>query len=184
MICIGGLFYIPSLVMLPIVWIALVIIRPFVWREWFIPFLAMALIFVYYVSSSLWNYSAFTWPNFQITQGQFIGIPEGTEWINIASFGILVMLVVLSGFQLHKNSAYASLRFRKITSLFMFIISLVLALLFYEKIVVKDQVYILVSALPLSILIPFFFYHTKAKWLSIILFYSILGLQIVDIYVW
>ena len=48
----ASLFYLPALFMLPFLWVALAILRPFVWREWVISFMGLVtpyfFVFTYY----------------------------------------------------------------------------------------------------------------------------------------
>src|ERR1039457_5611935 len=54
-ISLAALFYIPSLIFILLLWIGLVIIRPFVWREWLISFIGILLPCVFLVFYYFWN---------------------------------------------------------------------------------------------------------------------------------
>ena len=54
-ISLSALFYIPSVVFLLLLWIGLIIIRPFVWREWMISFIGFSLPWIYLVFYYFWN---------------------------------------------------------------------------------------------------------------------------------
>ncbi len=179
----GGLFYFPSIVMFPIVWIALAVLRPFVWREWLMPLLAASLVLIYWVVYILYAdnpYLAEQYYNFHIGQYQLYLLEF--HWSYYIAFGALAISVNLSGMQISRQLKSSSMRFRKITTFFMFIISFSIILLVLERLVLKNQVYSIVSAGPLSLLLTFYFYGAKRKLLSGALFYSILLVLIVNIY--
>jgi hypothetical protein len=54
-ISLAALFYIPSLIFIFILWIGLLIIRPFIWREWVISFIGILLPWVFLVFYYFWN---------------------------------------------------------------------------------------------------------------------------------
>ncbi len=54
-IAIACLFYIPSVVFILLLWLGLIVIRPFVWREWAISFIGFVLPWVFLVFYYFWN---------------------------------------------------------------------------------------------------------------------------------
>ena len=54
-ISLASLFYFPSIIFILIIWIGLIIIRPFVWREWVISFIGMMLPWIFLVFYYFWN---------------------------------------------------------------------------------------------------------------------------------
>jgi len=54
-ISLSVLFYIPSVVFVLLLWIGLIIIRPFIWREWVISFIGFTLPLIYLVFYYFWN---------------------------------------------------------------------------------------------------------------------------------
>jgi hypothetical protein len=54
-ISLAALFYIPSIVFILLLWIGLIIIRPFIWREWLISFIGLILPWLYLVFYYFWN---------------------------------------------------------------------------------------------------------------------------------
>lgn len=54
-IALATLFYIPSLVFILLLWIGLIIIRPFVWREWVISLIGFILPWIFLVFYYFWN---------------------------------------------------------------------------------------------------------------------------------
>jgi hypothetical protein len=54
-IALAVLFYIPSIVFILLLWIGLIIIRPFIWREWVISLLGLMLPLAYLMFYYFWN---------------------------------------------------------------------------------------------------------------------------------
>ena len=55
MLSLGSLFYFPTILLLPLVWVALNDFRPFQWREWAMPFIGVALPYLYLATWYFWN---------------------------------------------------------------------------------------------------------------------------------
>lgn len=54
-ISLSTLFYVPSIVFIFLLWIGLIIFRPFVWREWIISVIGIVLPWIYLVFYYFWN---------------------------------------------------------------------------------------------------------------------------------
>ena len=54
-ISLSALFYIPSIVFIILLWIGLIILRPFVWREWAISLMGFILPWIFMVFYYFWN---------------------------------------------------------------------------------------------------------------------------------
>jgi hypothetical protein len=55
LISIATLFYFPCIVFLPLIGIALIIFRPFLWREWIISFIGVLIPYVFVITYYFWN---------------------------------------------------------------------------------------------------------------------------------
>lgn len=186
LILIGALFYFPSIIMMPIVWVALKILRPFVWREWILPFFAFIIFGIYWVVALFWDGGGINnWTDYvTFNSEQYSSIVLNISWPYYIVFSVVFILVNFSGYQITKQSKGSSLRFRKIISFFMFIIVLTIAILFFVKYLSNENVYTLVGAVPLSLLITFYFYYAKKEWLSQLFFYVVFILLLVNIYLY
>lgn len=54
-ISLATMFYIPSIVFILLLWIGLIILRPFVWREWVISFIGLILPWIFLVFYYFWS---------------------------------------------------------------------------------------------------------------------------------
>jgi len=183
LLLIGALFYFPSIFMLPIVWVALKIIRPFAWREWVIPFFTFVIFGIYWVVSLLLGNGLNDWSEFvSFNSEQYTAMEVIVSWPYYVVFSVLFILVNFSGYQISKQSKGSSLRYRKIISFFIFIMVLTISILLFVKYFSNEDVYTLVGAVPLSLLITFYFNYAKKEWLSQLFFYTVFLLLLVNIY--
>ena len=181
----GGLFYFPSILMVALVWIALKILRPFVWREWVIPFFAFVVFGAYWIVALIWGDTLNNWADyFTFDSEQFSSINLTISWPYYILLGVVLFLVGISGYQIIRQSKGSSLRFRKIIFFFLFIIILTIAILSLVQYFSNENVYALVGAVPLSLLITFYFNYAKKEWLSQLFFYTIFISILVNIYLY
>jgi hypothetical protein len=52
---VATLFYFPCIIFLPLIGVALIIFRPFIWREWMISFLGVLVPYVFVIAYYFWN---------------------------------------------------------------------------------------------------------------------------------
>ena len=181
----GGLFYFPSLLMVVLVWVALKILRPFVWREWIIPFFAFIVFGVYYIVALIWGNSINNWSDyFTFDSEQYSSIQKAISWPYYILLGIVLFLVGFSGHTILKQYKASSLRFRKIIFFFLFVIILSIAILSIVQYFSNENVYLLVGAVPLSLLITFYFNYAKKERLSQFYFYTMFISILVNIYLY
>jgi hypothetical protein len=181
----GGLFYFPSILMVALVWIALKILRPFVWREWVIPFFAFVVFGAYWIVALIWGDTLNNWADyFTFDSEQFSSINLTISWPYYILLGVVLFLVGISGYQIIRQSKGSSLRFRKIIFFFLFIIILTIAILSLVQYFSNENVYALVGAVPLSLLITFYFNYAKKEWLSQLFFYTIFISILVNTYLY
>ena len=113
---IAVLFYLPSILLFPVIWVGLVVLRPFIWREWIIsligfvvPFLFAAVYYFWYDALvNVWNDSVL-WPirnrffQFNATPS-FIALLSVLGWLFLVSAGTLI-----TGIRISKLKAKSSL---------------------------------------------------------------------------
>ena len=181
----GGLFYFPSLLMAALVWVALKILRPFVWREWIIPFFALIVFGAYYIVALIWRNTFNNWLDyFTFDSEQYSSINIAISWPYYILLGVVLVLVSFSGYTILRQYKASSLRFRKIIFFFLFIIILSIAILSIVQYFSNENVYLLVGAVPLSLLITFYFNYAKKEWLSQLYFYTMFISILVNIYLY
>lgn len=162
-VALGTLIYFPFISMLPLLWISLIIFRPFNWREWVAVISGYITIFFFLAVFYYWNDS--------LDKFYQIWLPLATKFptnlrINLYDSLVLIpvfIILILGFFQLQKNFFRSVVQLRKSFQLlfFMFIIGL---LSFYLK---QNLVlyHFLLCAPPASALMAYYFLHAGTRWL-------------------
>jgi len=181
----GGLFYFPSILMVALVWIALKIFRPFVWREWVLPFFAFTIFGLYWIVALVWGSMLNNWLSyFTFDTEQYSSINIAISWPYYILLGVVFVLVIFSGYNMSRQYKASSLRFRKIIFFFLFILFLSITIVSLVKHFSNENIYVLVGAVPLSLLITFYFNYAKKEWLSQLFFYAMFISILVNIYLY
>lgn len=126
LLALSTLFYFPSFLFIPIVWIALVLLRPFVWREWLIGFLGFVLPYIFvgiiYFFIDKFDYLWYDKIFYPMSARQFIFTPSPKQWILL---GFLVFLTLLSLTRVFRGVTFSTMRARN--NLFILLWFLILA---------------------------------------------------------
>ena len=172
-VALGTLIYFPFISMLVVVWISLIIFRPFNWREWFTVITGFITIFFFLAVYYFWNDS--------LDQFYNIWVPLTSKFprnlrINLYDSLVLipVFVILVSGFfQLQQNFFRSVVQLRKSFQLlfFMFLIGL---LSFYLK---QNLVlyHFLFCVPPASALMAYYFLHAKRRWLYESLYFVLIS---------
>lgn len=181
-VAIGSLIYFPFIIMLLLLWIALILFRPFIWREWITPLLGFANIYfligvIYYWLDRFDEFEAILYP---IINNKTIP-PIGTDYndyIVLAPIG-LGLLLFLSVLKDHYFRSVVHIR--KSFQLLFYMILLVIASFYFSNSIGITHFLLCVPAL--AIYLAYYFTYAKVKWLYeslfVIIIASILYLQLV-----
>jgi hypothetical protein len=161
-VALGSLIYLPFNYLFLAIWIALIIFKPFNWREWIACIIGYATIFFflavyYYLNNSL---------------PEFINIwlPLATKFpanININYYNYLVLapvilILVFCFFRLQQNFYKSYVQVRKSFQL-LFIIFLIAGLSFYIKAAFQLSHFVL-CAVPVAVFFSYYFLYATRKW--------------------
>ena len=163
MVALGTLIYFPFIAMLPVLWISLLIFRPFNWREWLAVITGFITIFFFLGVFYYWNDS--------LDQFYRIWLPLASKFptnLRISLYDTLVLIPVASilflGFiQLQKNFFRSVVHLRKSFQLlfFMFVTGLIS---FYLKQDLRLY-HFLLCVPPVAVLMAYYFVHASPRWL-------------------
>jgi hypothetical protein len=179
-ILLGSFFCYPSvglLLLLP--WITLIIIRPFDFKEYMMPIFAVVLSIVYWFAYLYISADTF---DFFVPKGSYGHFLLQLNWTHYIAYGLIIILMYLSGYKLIEKSRTSSVRFRKTTSVLISFLSLVILVMVLEKYMFKNDSFVLFAAVPFSLLWSFFFFYNTKKWIGNVIFYLLLLLIVVLIY--
>ena len=179
-VAIGTLIYFPFIFFFLVIWIALIIFRPFNWREWTAGILGYATIFFFL--------AVFYYLHNQFDQFFDIWLPLGTKFpnrINITNYYnylVLIPVIVILGLcfvKLRQNFFKSYVQVRKSFQL-LFFMFLVAALSFYVRAQFNLN-HFLLCAIPAGVFFAYYFLHATSKWfyetLYLLLFISIIYFQ-------
>ncbi len=169
----GTLIYFPFIVMLPVVWISLIIFRPFNWREWLAVVTGIFTVFFFLGVFYYWNDS--------LDQFYRIWLPLASKFptnlrINLYDTLVLIpvaVILILGFFQLQQNFFRSVVHLRKSFQLlfFMFIAGLIS---FYLKQDLRLY-HFLLCAPPAAVLMAYYFVHAGKQWLYESLYVVLVG---------
>lgn len=172
-VAIGSLIYFPFIVMFFLLWIALIIFRPFNWREWASPIAGVLCVYFLIASWCYWTdrleeFSALFTPyshlptiSFSVDFNDFIAlIPIGMS--------LLLFLTIL------RNQYFRSIvHVRKSFQLLFYMLLLVIISFYFNKAITINH--FLLCAPALAIYMAYYFTYAKTKWLYESLYIIMLG---------
>lgn len=179
LLLIGGLFYPPILLYFPIIWITLLIFRPFQWKEWASPFLALGLFLIYFLTSYLFTE---TTNYYQLSSVLASSLYNGNTYsVIFYLFGFLSFLFVLLGMrQIHLKRKSSTIRYKKMTNMILafFILGLLNFGIIFLFTLANEIIFILI--IPFTIAISYFLIYFKKTLVAEIGLFSLLILVIIN----
>lgn len=168
-VALGTLIYAPFVLMLPLLWISLMIFRPFNWREWLIGLMGFLtviffLAFYYYWNNSLGRINEI-W--------QAVHLSGNFQKLNYWMLMPLFIITVLGLIQLRANFFRSVVHIRK--SYQLLLVFFILALLSFTPRLGIHPDHFLLAAAPLSVLLAYYFAHAGKRWFYESLFICLLG---------
>jgi hypothetical protein len=167
---IAALFYWPCLFLFPLIWAALVLLRPFQLKEWLTAFLGLCFPFLFsgailfaFDMFSISTINAFVEPLYKV---HFSAVFNETYIILFVFLSILILASVYTFFK--EIGTFAKIKTRKFLNLFVFFF--LFAALSYLVSVKKTMVSLSFLAVPLAVLFSNYFVSIKRQLIAEILF--------------
>lgn len=171
-ISLACLFYIPTIVFVLLLWIGLIVIRPFIWREWIISLLGLLLPWAYLIFAYFWTgkldmlqHDALYYT--LIAPGKSFSAlnPSYSNYFQVA---ILLVAAFLTAGRLMRdfNTGTVRLRSNLLLLLNFFIFSLISIILAPEY----SIPYLSFLSIPFSILFSNYLLFAKKEWIAEVLF--------------
>ncbi len=178
-VSLASLFYFPSIAWIILVWIALLIFRPFNWREWassiigaITPYLFVAF---YYFWFDRWDDFIIIWQPLK-NFWQINIFPKNSDYLPLVPM-LLILIVAFN--RLRENFYKNVVQVRKAQQLLMFSI-IITAGSFYIKPSFSINHFILLAA-PITVFLSYYFLVAKRQWISegllLLLIFSVLFFQ-------
>jgi hypothetical protein len=172
-VAVGSLIYLPFIYFFLSLWMALMLFKPFNWREWVAGIMGYITIFFFL--------AVFYYLNNHINNFYNIWLPLATRFpnrININYYNYLILIpviliLVLCFFKLRQNFFKSYVQTRKSFQL-LFIIFLIAALSFYVK-AEFNLSHFLLCGIPTAIFFSYYFLYASARWFYESLFFLLLA---------
>jgi len=171
-VAVGTLIYFPFIYLFLVIWIALIIFKPFNWREWVAGMLGYGTIFFFL--------AVFYYLHDKFNQFYDIWLPLGTKFpnrisINYYNYLVLIpviIILVFSFLKLRQNFFKSYVQVRKSFQL-LFFVFLIAGLSFYVKAQFNLN-HFLLCAVPAAIFFAYYFLYALNKWVYETLFFLLL----------
>lgn len=162
LVALGTLIYLPFIYMFLVIWAALIVFRPFNWREWAAAVVGFATIFfflavIYYLNDKLAVFSS-------------IWAPLGTAFpshihINSYNYLVLVPVVIIGVFCFLKTSEIFFRSYVQTRKSFQLLLTMVVitGLSFYVKARFQLDHFMLCTA-PLAVFFAYYFLYSGRRW--------------------
>jgi len=168
----GSLIYFPFMVMMLLLWISLIIFRPFNWREWVTPLLGFSTIYfllgvIYYWNDRLVEF-------YQIFKPLSYAFPTELS-VNVYDYIVVIPVLISLLFFLFilKDQFFKSVvHLRKSFQLLFFMVVLTVGSFYLNDHITINH--FLLCAPPIAIYMAFYFTYAKSKWVYEVLYAVIL----------
>lgn len=173
---IGSLFYLPLVYLLPFIWIAGMVQRPFYWREFIFPVLGLLLPYIFVFAILFFSDKSF--PEFLILmKDQFIFSFDFPHfgWIYIAFIFFLTLLVLMASVYLLKVYQFRKIYIRDYFMVLFWLFISSLLIYFLTSGFNIGVAYLI--AIPVSYILTNYFITAKKSLGNKILLYTLLGLS-------
>ena len=161
---ISSFFYGLNIFLLPVLWFALFFIRPFQWREYIMPLVALIFLLAFFIPSLLLIDGFNSFFKLWMVSSYRIGYTSAFEWGYI-SFSILIGLLI-SFISLVFTFIKSSNRYKKISWIIVSLLTLNFAQFLFVKFVLKiDYPLFFNLAVPFSVLLSNAVLNSKYPWL-------------------
>jgi len=178
LIATGSLFYFNIIYFVVLIWIALLILRPVIWREWVFSVSGLAgpwMFFAasdYFMNDSLERTVSLVSQNFTIVDsGNFMGLPEQIL------FSIMLLLIILASRKFAATMPKMKVLPRKVFILFFWVY--ILSVVIFLLVETANVEIAIIATIPVSYLMSQFVLSLRPGfWSNAILWLTVAGLQI------
>jgi hypothetical protein len=172
-IALGSLLYVPFIFYLILIYVALVLLRPFIGREWLVPILGAATPYLFVFT----YYFVFTDNFYQVVTVMLNNLDYYFQWPGLSLYyriyvALMLFLVLIASSVMIRNLRGKKVRTRKFFELFLWIFILSLAQFLFLPNVGTEI--LLIAILPTTFVFAEYMYHTRRNWPVAFFFYSLL----------
>jgi hypothetical protein len=176
---VASLFYGPSILFLPVVWIGLLFFRPGYWREWFFSLAGFAVPWVFWLTGLLIAgkpYQEFTGKFLSSILTHSILVLSSRQWIFL---GFLLFLILVSSQMMIQKIQSKKILARRSFNLFFWVF--IIWFLSYFLIPSIGLEILIALAVPIAYLFTHFFIHLRRNWWGELLLWTLVSLVVLVI---
>ncbi len=179
LISVASLFYFPAFFLIFLVWIGMVLIRPFRWREWVFTLFGMATPYLILAGIKYIQGASLKIPFRALTNENFIlhWSPD-KNMLTLIFFSYLLLLILLASFQVMKLFGTKKIHSRRFYVFFLWLFIISLAIFFIVPSTTVEVYYI--CAIPLTFLLSHYFIHLENEWIAELFFLVLCALIVVN----
>ena len=173
-VAVGTLIYFPFIAMMVLLWISLIIFRPFNWREWLTGIIGFLTVFFFLAVYYYWNNSLNQFYNIWLPLSSKFQVSFKINWYDYLVLIPVIVILVLGTFQLRSNFFRSFVQIRKSFQLLFFMLLLGL-ISFYLK--PDFRIYhFLLCAPPGAVMMAYYFVQAgKKRWIYESLYLTLVG---------
>ena len=173
-VAVGTLIYFPFIAMMVLLWISLIIFRPFNWREWLTGIIGFLTVFFFLAVYYYWNNSLNQFYNIWLPLSSKFQISFKINWYDYLVLIPVIIILVLGTFQLRSNFFRSFVQIRKSFQLLFFMLLLGL-ISFYLK--PDFRIYhFLLCAPPGAVMMAYYFVQAgKKRWIYESMYLTLVG---------
>lgn len=160
-------FHPPLIFSLPVLWLMITRIRPFVFREILLSSIGFIIPLIYGFILVFWNENQINW-NFIETSINY----SQKQIIFLSSMILFVISALLSLIGMRIKNSKSSIRFRKLTSIIFLFLFIGVGLGTVEIFFLKQYEWFSFGMISLALFLPFSFFHKSTQVFATILFYA------------
>ena len=182
LISLASMFYAKAALFMIIIWIGLSLLRPFLWREWIFTVIGFFLPYVFLFSCYyLLDYDLSA--RFKLILQNFTYVHD-YNYLNYTYsvfYGFLLLLVILASFTMMRSFHGLKIYARRFFSFLFWVF--ILILIMYFGMFTKSMELLMIFAIPVSMILTFYFFSLRNKIIGEILFTMLIGLLTFVIFV-
>jgi len=162
-VALGSIFYLPFIYFFLVIWVALIIFRPFDWRDWAASIMGYVTVFFflavyYYLTDHIRDF-------YKIWLPLGTAFPGSIKILNYYNYLLLIpviVILILCFFRLRSNFFKSYVLVRKSFQLFFFTF-IIAGLAFYVKADFRLN-HFLLCAIPVAIFFAYYFLYATSRW--------------------
>jgi Family of unknown function (DUF6427) len=182
LLAIAVVFYLPYLFLFPIVYLGLIIVRSFSWREWVLPVLGFCSVFlIVFVYLFVYDMEL----NSLNLQFRSLKLPNdftSNDWVGYSFLILTCFITILSFLVFIPQYGKSTIQEKNAKIIFVWLLFFLIFIFALAGIVGQQKIFFGILSIPIAICFSFYFYLARKRFWVSLLFYCWLGLLLFNFY--